>query len=137
MAGVAPTTTGAGLCQRLSWRATPWLCQSAHPQNQAKGLATPAAIMAGTGIAARFGILIKDPQVLELAHRLNVVAFDKTGTLTIGKPRLLEIIPFSNAFTQDDILATAAGLQLGSEHPLAKALLGATKQQGLNPITPT
>ena len=60
----------------------------------ALGLATPAAIMAGTGIAARFGILIKDPQVLELAHKLNIVAFDKTGTLTIGKPRLLALLPF-------------------------------------------
>lgn len=107
----------------------------------ALGLATPAAIMAGTGVAARFGILIKDPQVLELAHRLNVVAFDKTGTLTIGKPRLLEIIPFTNSFnnlvTKDDILATAAGLQLGSEHPLAKALLDAAKQNSLDAITPT
>ena len=103
----------------------------------ALGLATPAAIMAGTGVAARFGILIKDPQVLELAHRLNVVAFDKTGTLTIGKPRLLEIIPFGDSYAVDDILASAAGLQLGSEHPLAKALLDAAKQRGLNPITPT
>jgi Cu+-exporting ATPase len=103
----------------------------------ALGLATPAAIMAGTGVAARFGILIKDPQVLELAHRLNIVAFDKTGTLTIGKPRLLEIIPFGDSYAVDDILASAAGLQLGSEHPLAKALLDAAKQRGLNPITPT
>ena len=103
----------------------------------ALGLATPAAIMAGTGVAARFGILIKDPQVLELAHRLNVVAFDKTGTLTIGKPRLLSIIAFGSAFSKDYILASAAGLQLGSEHPLAKALLDAAKQKGLNPITPT
>ncbi len=103
----------------------------------ALGLATPAAIMAGTGVAARFGILIKDPQVLELAHRLNIVAFDKTGTLTIGKPRLLEIIPFGDSYVLDDILASAAGLQLGSEHPLAKALLDAAKQRGLNPITPT
>ena len=103
----------------------------------ALGLATPAAIMAGTGVAARFGILIKDPQVLELAHRLNVVAFDKTGTLTIGKPRLLEIIPFGDSYAADDILVSAAGLQLGSEHPLAKALLDASKQRGLNPITPT
>lgn len=102
----------------------------------ALGLATPAAIMAGTGVAARFGILIKDPQVLELAHRLNVVAFDKTGTLTIGKPRLLEIIPLSNTFSKADILATAACLQLGSEHPLAKALLDAAKQDGLNPVSP-
>ena len=103
----------------------------------ALGLATPAAIMAGTGVAARFGILIKDPQVLELAHRLNIVAFDKTGTLTIGKPRLLEIIPFGDSYALDDILESAAGLQLGSEHPLAKALLDTAKQRGLNPITPT
>ena len=92
--------------------------------------------MAGTGVAARFGILIKDPQVLELAHRLNIVAFDKTGTLTIGKPRLLNIIPFTNAFTSDDILASAAGLQLGSEHPLAKALLDSAKEKGISPINP-
>ena len=103
----------------------------------ALGLATPAAIMAGTGIAARFGILIKDPQVLELAHRLNIVAFDKTGTLTIGKPRLLNIISFTDSVNKDDILASAAGLQLGSEHPLAKALLDAVKQKALIPIPPT
>ncbi|WP_114637071.1 heavy metal translocating P-type ATPase [Polynucleobacter necessarius] len=103
----------------------------------ALGLATPAAIMAGTGVAARYGILIKDPQVLELAHRLNVVAFDKTGTLTIGKPRLLEVVSFANSHTEEDILASAAGLQLGSEHPLAKALLEAAKQKGLEPSIPS
>jgi len=103
----------------------------------ALGLATPAAIMAGTGVAAHFGILIKDPQVLELAHRLNIVAFDKTGTLTIGKPRLLKIATFSSFNNEDEILASAAGLQLGSEHPLAKALLDAAKQRGLTPITPS
>ena len=101
----------------------------------ALGLATPAAIMAGTGIAARFGILIKDPQVLELAHKLNIVAFDKTGTLTIGKPRMLALIPFNNSPTDaNQILASAAGLQLGSEHPLAKALLDASKNEGIPPI---
>ena len=103
----------------------------------ALGLATPAAIMAGTGIAARFGILIKDPQVLELAHRLNIVAFDKTGTLTLGKPRLLNLISFTSSANEDVILASAAGLQLGSEHPLAKALLDAAKQKGLSPIPPS
>jgi Cu+-exporting ATPase len=103
----------------------------------ALGLATPAAIMAGTGVAARFGILIKDPQVLELAHRLNIVAFDKTGTLTIGKPRLLNLISLTSSADDDAILASAAGLQLGSEHPLAKALLDAAKQKGLNPIPPS
>lgn len=102
----------------------------------ALGLATPAAIMAGTGIAARFGILIKDPQVLELAHRLDIVAFDKTGTLTIGKPRMLALLPFDQSFASiDQILATAAGLQLGSEHPLAKALIDAAKLKGVAPIT--
>ena len=101
----------------------------------ALGLATPAAIMAGTGIAARFGILIKDPQVLELAHRLNIVAFDKTGTLTIGKPRMLALLPLNESpISSDQILATAAGLQLGSEHPLAKALIDAAKSSGVNPI---
>jgi P-type Cu+ transporter len=103
----------------------------------ALGLATPAAIMAGTGVAARFGILIKDPQVLEQAHRLGIVAFDKTGTLTIGKPRLLTLIPFAESDQVDDILRTAAGLQLGSEHPLAKALLDAAKDQGITPIPPS
>lgn len=101
----------------------------------ALGLATPAAIMAGTGVAARFGILIKDPQVLELAHRLDIVAFDKTGTLTIGKPRLLALIPFdASPASLDDVLATVAGLQLGSEHPLAKALIDSAKQKNINPI---
>ena len=100
----------------------------------ALGLATPAAIMAGTGVAARFGILIKDPQVLEQAHRLSIVAFDKTGTLTVGKPRLLAIIPMVADTNLNALLTTAAGLQLGSEHPLAKALLDATKERGLIPI---
>jgi Cu+-exporting ATPase len=102
----------------------------------ALGLATPAAIMAGTGVAARFGILIKDPQVLELAHRINVIAFDKTGTLTIGRPQLLEIIPLSNKSTDiQEMIATAAGLQLGSEHPLAKALLDFSNEKKILPIS--
>ncbi len=103
----------------------------------ALGLATPAAIMAGTGVAARFGILIKDPQVLELAHRINVVAFDKTGTLTIGEPRLLEIILFSNPMETTQILAAAAGLQLGSEHPLAKAVINDAGSKGIIPTAVT
>lgn len=101
----------------------------------ALGLATPAAIMAGTGVAARFGILIKDPQVLELAHKLNIVAFDKTGTLTVGKPRMLALLPFNLSLADEDqILATAAGLQLGSEHPLAKALIDSAKEKNISPI---
>jgi Cu+-exporting ATPase len=93
----------------------------------ALGLATPAAIMAGTGVAARFGILIKDPAILEIAHRIDVVAFDKTGTLTIGRPQLIEIVPLNTNHTLEVMLATAAGLQQGSEHPLAKAIADATQ----------
>ena len=103
----------------------------------ALGLATPAAIMAGTGVAAKFGILIKDPQVLEEAHRIDIVVFDKTGTLTIGDPTLTAIVPFEMESSENllnQILSTAAGLQLGSEHPLAKALLSAAKAKGLQPI---
>ncbi len=104
----------------------------------ALGLATPAAIMAGTGIAAKFGILIKDPQVLEEAHRIDIVVFDKTGTITVGDPSLTAIIPFEINPSEkllNEILSTTAGLQLGSEHPLAKALLAAVKIKGLQPIS--
>ncbi|MEY3863327.1 MAG: hypothetical protein RL183_212, partial [Pseudomonadota bacterium] len=88
----------------------------------ALGLATPVAIMAGTGVAAKFGILIKDAQALELAHRINVVAFDKTGTLTLGKPSVKNFTNFSAAEDQQ-IHALALGLQMSSEHPLAKAMI--------------
>ncbi len=95
----------------------------------ALGLATPAAIMAGTGVAARHGILIKDAQALELAHRAKVVAFDKTGTLTVGQPQL---VGFEGVGDDDgQALALAASLQSGSEHPLARAVLAAARAQGL------
>jgi Cu+-exporting ATPase len=77
--------------------------------------------------------LIKDPQVLELAHRIQLVAFDKTGTLTEGKPTLLSIDP-SLGLTQETVLALAAGLQMGSEHPLAKAVLEDAKLRGVTPV---
>ncbi|WP_082012115.1 heavy metal translocating P-type ATPase [Burkholderia sp. A9] len=89
----------------------------------ALGLATPAAIMAGTGVAARHGVLIKDAQALELAQRATVIAFDKTGTLTEGKPSV-------TAFEAVDIpreqaLALAAAVQRHSDHPLARAVVAA------------
>ncbi len=87
----------------------------------ALGLATPTAIMAGTGVAARSGILIKDAEALELAHKVRIVAFDKTGTLTAGEPRLVEAIPATGE--RDALVALAAALQAGSEHPLARAVL--------------
>jgi Cu+-exporting ATPase len=94
----------------------------------ALGLATPTAIMVGTGVGARFGILIKDAEALETAHATRVVAFDKTGTLTKGRPTLARI--FVAAGTKDEALALAAGLQAGSEHPLAKAVVQAAQEQG-------
>ncbi|MFM9997990.1 MAG: heavy metal translocating P-type ATPase, partial [Burkholderiaceae bacterium] len=96
----------------------------------ALGLATPAAIMAGTGVAARHGILIKDAQALEIAHKVDLVAFDKTGTLTTGRPRLIEILP-AEGQEQAAVLRIAASLQSGSEHPLARAVLSAAQEQGL------
>ncbi|MEO8653969.1 MAG: heavy metal translocating P-type ATPase [Ramlibacter sp.] len=96
----------------------------------ALGLATPAAIMAGTGVAARHGILIKDAQALELAHQVDTVAFDKTGTLTVGRPRLVSFVTASGV---DDAqaLTAAATLQSGSEHPLARAVQAAAAERGL------
>jgi len=89
----------------------------------ALGLATPAAIMAGTGTAAKHGILIQDALALEAMHAVKVIAFDKTGTLTQGKPVLVEALPAAD--TRDGLLARAAALQSGSEHPLARAVLDA------------
>ena len=95
----------------------------------ALGLATPTAIMAGTGVAARAGILIKDAEALETTHALRIVAFDKTGTLTMGQPQLVHV----DAFDGDDsqVLQLAAAVQAGSEHPLAKAVLAAAAERGL------
>jgi len=95
----------------------------------ALGLATPTAIMAGTGVAARHGILIKDAQALEIAHSVKVVAFDKTGTLTEGKPRLVA----AEAAQGDraSLLAASAAIQAGSEHPLARAVLDAARSEGV------
>jgi Cu+-exporting ATPase len=96
----------------------------------ALGLATPAAIMAGTGVAAKNGILIKDAQALELAHKVDTVAFDKTGTLTVGHPRLtaFEVVPGLDAAA---VMAAVASVQRGSEHPLARAVAAAATEQQL------
>ena len=94
----------------------------------ALGLATPTAIMAGTGVAARHGILIKDAQALEIAHKVRIIGFDKTGTLTEGKPQLVQ----AEAVDGDDtaLLALGAAIQAGSEHPLARAVQNAAQQAG-------
>ncbi|MFN4359721.1 MAG: heavy metal translocating P-type ATPase [Hylemonella sp.] len=101
----------------------------------ALGLATPAAIMAGTGVAAKHGILIKDAQALEIAHRVDTVAFDKTGTLTVGQPRLtaFEVAP---GVDETRLLAAVASLQSGSEHPLARAVVQAAQTRGITIAAP-
>ncbi|MDR0479498.1 MAG: heavy metal translocating P-type ATPase [Burkholderiaceae bacterium] len=96
----------------------------------ALGLATPTAIMAGTGAAARAGILVKDGQALELAQRVAVIVLDKTGTLTAGQPRLLGCTPLGG-MAENEALRLAASLQSGSEHPLARAVLAAAHERSL------
>ncbi|MBY0240842.1 MAG: heavy metal translocating P-type ATPase [Burkholderiaceae bacterium] len=95
----------------------------------ALGLATPAAIMAGTGAAARHGILVKDMQALELAQRITTVVFDKTGTLTEGKPVLVALEP--HATDRQRLLVLAAAMQRGSEHALARAVVDAAARREL------
>ncbi|PMX14906.1 MULTISPECIES: cation-translocating P-type ATPase [unclassified Pseudomonas] len=95
----------------------------------ALGLATPTAIMAGTGVAARHGILIKDAEALERAHAVSAVVFDKTGTLTSGTPKIAHLAAVDG--NQSLLLQQAGALQRGSEHPLAKAVLDACNEQGL------
>ena len=92
----------------------------------ALGLATPTAIMVGTGVAARQGILIKDAQALELSHAVTTVAFDKTGTLTEGRPSLVAVHPAPGQ-SRDEVLRLSAALQQTSEHPLARAVMDAVR----------
>lgn len=87
----------------------------------AMGLATPTAIMVGTGKGAELGILIKDAESLEIAHKVNTVIFDKTGTLTKGKPEVTDVIPFQGS--KDELLSLAGSIEKGSEHSLAEAIV--------------
>jgi len=95
----------------------------------ALGLATPAAIMAGTGVAAKYGILIKDAAALELAHGITTVVFDKTGTLTQGRP-VLAALQAPAGGDEARLLALAAAIQRGSEHALARAVVDAAHERG-------
>ncbi len=99
----------------------------------ALGLATPTAIIVGTGRGAENGILIKDASSLEIAHKLDTIIFDKTGTLTRGNPEVREIIIEKNNFkgTSEELLSIAASSELYSEHPLGKAMVSKAKDVGL------
>ena len=97
----------------------------------ALGLATPAALMAGTGVAARHGILIKDAETLERAQGITTVVFDKTGTLTAGQLRLRQLAT-APGIEEHELLSLTGSLQRGSEHPLATAVLKACRARGLD-----
>ena len=96
----------------------------------ALGLATPAAIMVGMGKGADFGVLIRNAEALERAHRVQTVALDKTGTLTVGKPSVVELV--SNHITVEELLLLAASSEWHSEHPLGKSIVRAAEERGLS-----
>jgi len=96
----------------------------------AMGLATPTAIMVGTGKGAEHGILIKDAESLETAHKINVIIFDKTGTLTKGKPEVTNILTLGT-LGQDEVLLLAASLEKGSEHSLAESIVNEAENKNL------
>jgi len=98
----------------------------------ALGLATPTAVMVGTGVGAREGILIKGGEPLENAHKIKAIIFDKTGTLTRGKPALTDIINLNEKFTREQSLFYAASAEKGSEHPLGKAIVNYARSEGIN-----
>ncbi|RPJ41642.1 MAG: copper-translocating P-type ATPase, partial [Deltaproteobacteria bacterium] len=100
----------------------------------AMGLATPTAIMVGTGRGAENGILIKSGESLELIHRISAIVFDKTGTLTQGKPVVTDIVAH-NGFRNDQILRWSASIEKSSEHPLGEAIVNAAKEKGI-PFVP-
>ena len=97
----------------------------------ALGLATPAAIMAGTGRGAELGILFKGGEVFETAHAADIVLLDKTGTVTEGEMRLAEVVPLAG-FAEDDVLAVAAAAESGSEHPLARAVIDGARERSID-----
>ena len=96
----------------------------------AMGLATPTAIMVGTGKGAELGVLIKSAEALEQLHKVGVIVFDKTGTLTVGKPVVTDVVPAEGA-SADELLALAAAAEQGSEHPLGEAIVSEAKSRGL------
>ncbi|MEM5786367.1 MAG: HAD-IC family P-type ATPase, partial [Syntrophobacteraceae bacterium] len=98
----------------------------------AMGLATPTAVMVGTGLGAENGILIKGGESLERAHRLDAVVFDKTGTITRGEPRVTDIITGPGT-GEADLLRLAASVEALSEHPLARAVIGRAEESGIKP----
>jgi Cu+-exporting ATPase len=99
----------------------------------ALGLATPTAIMAGTGKGAEKGVLFKKSEALETATKLDTIVLDKTGTITMGKPAVVDIIPFDSDFeNKDQLLKLAGSVEKGSEHPLGKAIVNEAQKRGID-----
>jgi Cu2+-exporting ATPase len=98
----------------------------------ALGLATPTAVMVGTGLGAEHGILFKDAEALEGPAHLDAVVFDKTGTLTIGEPQVVDLVVAGNPVDEDELLRLAAAAESGSEHPLAEAIIKAADVRSVN-----
>lgn len=99
----------------------------------ALGLATPTAIMAGTGKGAEKGILFKNSEALETATKLDTIVLDKTGTITVGKPAVTDVIPLdSSCHTEEQLLRIAASVEKGSEHPIGKAIVAEAEKRGIN-----
>ncbi|KXG77997.1 heavy metal translocating P-type ATPase [Thermotalea metallivorans] len=97
----------------------------------ALGLATPTAIMVGTGKGAEYGVLIKGGEPLETAHKIKTIVFDKTGTITEGKPKVTDVIAIEG-YQQDELLQIAASAEKGSEHPLGEAIVKSAEEKGLS-----
>ena len=102
----------------------------------ALGLATPTAVMVGTGLGAQNGILFKNATALEQTSKVGAIIFDKTGTLTRGQPEVTDIVVASNPITTDELLKFVASVEQSSEHPLAQAIVAKAKSQNLAFITP-
>ena len=99
----------------------------------ALGLATPVAIMVGTGKGAENGILVKSGEALEIAHKIDTVVLDKTGTITTGHPSVTDVIPLSD-ITEEQLLEIAVSIESPSEHPLAEAVINCGKEKGIMPL---
>lgn len=98
----------------------------------ALGLATPTAIMVGTGLGANHGILIKSGEALEITHKVNTIVFDKTGTITEGKPKLIHLVKLANTkYTEEELLSFAASAEKQSEHPLAQAIVKGAEERNV------
>lgn len=140
-----PTVLAVAALTAIAW----WVADPARPLAEillpaisvlviacpcAMGLATPTAIMVATGAGARLGILVRDAEALERAHRVTTVAFDKTGTLTTGRPEVVDVWP-APGMDRQRVLSLAAAVEQPSEHPLARAIVGAARAADL-PMAP-